>query len=74
MRDGWVKTTLGEVAVVNPSESALPNDAPFIPMDAVHVGMRWTQYTELRGDRSGARAKSGDILFARITPCLENGK
>ena len=72
--DGWVQTTLGEVVEVNPKETALPNDAPFVPMDAVHVGRRYVIYFEKRAERSGARARSGDVLFARITPCLENGK
>ena len=72
--DGWVETTLGQVAVLNPAEPALSSTDHFAPMDAVHVGKRWLQYTEERGDRSGARARAGDVLFARITPCLENGK
>lgn len=72
--DDWSETTLGDVAVLNPKESALSADSPFIPMDAVHVGKRYIQYHEPRGDRNGARANTGDVLFARITPCLENGK
>ena len=74
MRDGWTETTIGEVASINPKEIALAKDAPFVPMDAVKVGKRFVDYFEPRGERSGARAKSGDVLFARITPCLENGK
>jgi len=70
----WPVKTLGEVAVVNPSEPALSEDDPFVPMDAVTAGTRDVQYTQLRGTRSGARARAGDILFARITPCLQNGK
>jgi type I restriction enzyme S subunit len=70
----WPFKTLGEVAVVNPSEPALSEDAPFVPMDAVTAGRRDVQYTQPRGQRSGARARAGDILFARITPCLQNGK
>lgn len=65
---------LGDVAVVNPRELPLSADDPFVPMDAVHVGKRFVQYFEPRGSRSGARAAAGDVLFARITPCLENGK
>jgi type I restriction enzyme S subunit len=65
---------LQDVAEVNPSEPALSEDSPFVPMDAVHVGKRDIQYTEPRGTRSGARARAGDVLFARITPCLQNGK
>jgi type I restriction enzyme, S subunit len=72
--EDWVETNLAEVAVLNPSEPALSNTDHFAPMDAVHVGKRWVQYTEERRDRNGARARAGDVLFARITPCLENGK
>ena len=72
--DGWTETTIGKEASINPKESALALDAPFVPMDAVKVGKRFVDYFEPRGERSGARAKSGDVLFARITPCLENGK
>ena len=43
-------------------------------MDAVSTDGRWVEYTEPRGNRSGARAAAEDVLFARITPCLENGK
>lgn len=70
----WPVKTLGEVAVVNPSEPALSEEAPFVPMDAVTAGKRDVRYTQPRGQRSGARARAGDILFARITPCLQNGK
>ena len=70
----WRKTTIGDAAEVNPKEPPLPEDAPFVPMDAVNAGQRWVEYTEPRGKRSGARARAGDVLFARITPCLENGK
>lgn len=70
----WRKTTIGDAAEVNPKEPPLPDDAPFVPMDAVNAGQRWIEYTEPRGKRSGARARAGDVLFARITPCLENGK
>ncbi len=70
----WPVKTLGEIAKLNPSEPALSEEAPFVPMDAVSVGKRDVQYTQPRGQRSGARARSGDILFARITPCLQNGK
>jgi type I restriction enzyme S subunit len=72
--EDWVETTLGEVSLVSPKEPPLPENAPFVPMDAVEVKGRWVKYTEPRGSRGGARARSGDTLFARITPCLENGK
>ncbi len=74
MRDGWTQTTLGDVASVGPKEPPLSIDDPFVPMDAVSTDGRWVEYTEPRGSRSGARAAAEDVLFARITPCLENGK
>lgn len=43
-------------------------------MAAVEVGQRYPKYFEERHARAGIRARSGDVLFARITPCLENGK
>ena len=70
----WPLIRLGDVLEINPSEASLSEDAPFVPMDAVAVGQRHVQYTEPRGKRGGVRAREGDILFARITPCLQNGK
>ena len=70
----WPLVRLGDVLEINPSEAPLSEDDPFVPMDAVAVGQRHVQYTEPRGKRGGARAREGDILFARITPCLQNGK
>jgi type I restriction enzyme S subunit len=48
---------------------------PFIPMDAVEPGHRWVRPTQTRAPGgSGSKFEPGDTLFARITPCLENGK
>jgi len=55
-------------------EPPLAPDAPFVPMEAIEPGTRWTVATKLRENRGGARFRGGDVLFARITPCLENGK
>ena len=74
MREAWHESALGNVASVNATDPPLSADAPFVPMDAVEPGLRWPTYFTSRGDRGGARARAGDTLFARITPCLENGK
>jgi type I restriction enzyme S subunit len=74
MPEGWRLARLRDVAQVNPPEPALAEDAPFVPMDAVEPGGRWPRYWEERRDRAGARARARDTIFARITPCLENGK
>lgn len=73
-KSGWHTAALGDVCDVAPRDAPLSPDVPFVPMDAVTVGERWPSYYETRGSRSGVRARAGDILFARITPCLENGK
>lgn len=49
---------------------------PFIDMDVVNPSNRYVEYTQRRKCESSSCAKfaSGDVLLARITPCLENGK
>lgn len=46
----------------------------FVPMEAITPGNRTVTAREMRRAGGGARFQSGDVLFARITPCLENGK
>lgn len=72
--NGWRVALLSDVCSVGPRDPALPETAPFVPMDAVKVGVREPAYYEPRGKRGSIRAKDNDLLFARITPCLENGK
>lgn len=48
---------------------------PFVSMDVLTPGSRYVQSDEDRKfTGGGAKFRSGDTLFARITPCLENGK
>jgi type I restriction enzyme S subunit len=72
---------ISELAIINPPVSAagLRPDAPvsFIPMSDVSETGQWTgrQRRRLREVRGGYTPFSeGDILFAKITPCMENGK
>ena len=67
---------INQIAEINPKVSSLSEEEPFIPMEAVDP---WTQQIDLsriekKGQRGGVKAHGGDILMARITPCLENGK
>ncbi|WP_052286184.1 hypothetical protein [Methanococcoides burtonii] len=51
------------------------SEASFIEMAGITPNIRDIEYTlkkEFKG--SGSKFKNGDTLFARITPCLENGK
>lgn len=50
-------------------------DYPFVGMDRIQPGVRYVRANTQRNFPSGgARFCHGDTLFARITPCLENGK
>ena len=80
--DGWATTTLGAVCLVNPHSFAEPvqddSEISFVPMAAVEAGtgrMDSTRTRPYRDIRSGyTRFSEGDVLFAKITPSMENGK
>ena len=71
-------------AVADPSIADLePNydfvkgkEYAFIPMDGLDEGFKGVRQIEYRVIESGgySRFKNGDTLFAKITPCVENGK
>lgn len=78
----WATTKLGEVAEVNPSGTTVTaaDEQPvtFLPMAAVeelsgHVDLsRQRPFGEVK--KGFTRFRDGDLLFAKITPCMENGK
>jgi type I restriction enzyme S subunit len=75
----WRVVRLGEVAIVGPPRiPRLSRDAiPFIPMALIPEGGHEVSQYELRAPsdvRSGVVVLEGDLLLAKITPCLENGK
>jgi len=77
--EDWEVVRLEDVARVGPSRSPrTPRDIiPFIPMALIPEGGRDISRYELRTSkdiRSGVAVLEGDLLFAKITPCLENGK
>ena len=67
---------LGVFAEVNPPvKMNRGEEYPFIEMKDLHPSTRKatsSQHKPFKG--SGSRFMSGDVLLARITPCLENGK
>lgn len=74
--EDWSTAPFGEAFVVNPAvpiERGSPT--PFVAMAAVDPTRRAVRSGSVREFRgSGSRFQHGDTLFARITPCLENGK
>ena len=70
---------LGEVCTINPRSYALEDDieVSFIPMTKVGEHGEFDaseikNYSEVK--KGFTNFQNGDILFAKITPCMENGK
>jgi len=79
---GWEVRQIQEVAEVNPrvDKKAIPDDIEisFVPMPAVEAesGQINVSQTKIAKEvKKGFTAfLQGDVLFAKITPCMENGK
>ena len=81
--EGWLLATLSEVCEINPPKppkNALPADAfvTFVPMPAVdeEQGAITAPHTRPFAEvRKGYTAfRENDVIMAKITPCMENGK
>lgn len=80
--DSWIAAPLDEVTDISPSVPVedMTDDqlVHFVPMAAVEEDFAGVDATQLRrlGDvRKGYTAfEAGDVLLAKITPCMENGK
>lgn len=79
----WKWARLGEVCKINPSKSEIKNipdsaQVTFIPMVAVSEVTGKIENPQVRrlGEvkKGYTYFKEGDVLFAKITPCMENGK
>ena len=80
--DSWEVVELNEIGLINPKiEKSLFEDdkvCSFVPMPAVEAESGRIDITETR---LFSQVKKGftpfferDVLFAKITPCMENGK
>jgi len=81
--DGWRWASLSEVTTINrrdPRLRELPDDLPvtFAPMAAVDAergAITKPEVRPLKDVKKGFTSFSdGDVIFAKITPCMENGK
>ena len=79
----WAFDTLDKFAEVNPSRrnklNLQPNDkVTFVPMAAVDAETGTISQPQIRNYFEVAKGftwfTEGDVIFARITPCMENGK
>lgn len=73
--EGWEVKRMPEAVEVRPKIPVPKGDEiPFIPMGSLSENSMLIGDIETRPKASGARFQNGDTVFARITPCLENGK
>ena len=81
--DNWNQGCLSDFCEVNPKKVATKNlsddlDVSFVPMPAVSdvLGeITDPQIRKLKEVRTGfTNFSEGDVVFAKITPCMENGK
>ena len=78
----WPILAIEKIADINPriDKSTIPDDLPvsFVPMPAVGAGDGSIRVEETRPAEEVKKGFTpfleGDVLFAKITPCMENGK
>ena len=73
--EGWEVKRAPECIDFNPRVT-VPRDGekPFVPMGCLSNDSMVISDIQSRGGNSGSKFQNGDTLFARITPCIENGK
>ena len=72
---GWSCGQLGDIIQANPTEHLNKGAvAPYIAMEALSTTRYLTDEPEKKAYAGGMKFRNKDILIARITPCLENGK
>jgi type I restriction enzyme, S subunit len=73
--EGWRRVPTPEAIEINPTMRLSDDEEHWwvemcdLPTDSMVI-----QNAVNRDGRSGSKFRNGDTLFARITPCLENGK
>ncbi len=79
--ENWCWVYLGAITTINPSKVSkeeLPQQVSFVPMSAVSENTGAIEAAEIRRASDVASGytyfQDNDIIFAKITPCMENGK
>ncbi len=80
---GWRWSTLGEACDLNPHRDKLNGASPdtpvtFVPMPAVDAALGVITSPQIRALKDVQKGytsfRQGDVIMAKITPCMENGK
>ena len=77
MHKEWKKYRFKEVVNFQPSVKLVKDEIyPFIPMENIEAGTSYVHPVQSKvfEGSSCTKFKDKDIIFARITPCLQNGK
>ena len=74
--DEWQRITFKEIDSFPPIVKLNKSEPyPFIEMEDVNPAEKYAKnHSKKPYTGSGSKFKNGDILFARITPCLDNRK
>ncbi len=81
-KKGWEEKELREVCRINPSKDLKKltknDEVTFVPMRAVNEYDQEIKYQEIKKIKDVEKGYTyfaeSDVLFAKITPCMENGK
>jgi type I restriction enzyme S subunit len=72
---GWERVPVPDAIAINPQTKLSDEDEHWwVEMADLDTNSMVIQNAIKKNGRSGSKFKNGDTLFARITPCLENGK
>ena len=72
---GWKPQTIDSIIEIDPAVNLPKNTvAPFVDMKALPFKGYSVTAINKKPYAGGAKFQNGDVLLARITPCLENGK
>ena len=76
MSGDWRRMTFAEAVEINPRRPVVVGaTVPYVEMAAVQSSGASIEYLlQRQAGGGGAKFRNGDTLFARITPCAENGK
>lgn len=76
MKENWARTTFGEFVDCNPKISIKKGEiVENCEMEDINIGYKFLYPREGKlYNGSNSKFQNGDTVFARITPCLENGK
>lgn len=71
----WKEYSFSEFVEINPKVALIGNSFySFVEMKDLNESQKYVLPSQERELKGGARFQDKDTLFARITPCLENGK